>query len=152
MRFAPTFSNTYTPEDFFGHKLFDDWDVQEWNRFYNLMFNCVQGYLQFGVQNMTNSDKLVKKQIKVQFGDEFLDFIEGVLEKDGNWIKLEQLYNDFLNMAGFEKKDYSVKRFTKAIEESCTLLKIAYLFKREKASGGKKVYKFNLIEENEVQF
>ena len=152
MEFAPTFSNTYTPEDFFGHKLFDDWDVQEWNRFYNLMFNCVQGYLQYGVQNMTNSDKLVKKQIKVQFGDEFLDYIESVLEKDGNWIKLEQLYNDFLNMAGFEKKDYSVKRFTKAIEESCTLLKIAYLNKRDKASGGKKVYKFNLIEENEVEF
>lgn len=152
MEFAPTFSNTYTPEDFFGHKLFDDWDVQEWNRFYNLMFNCVQGYLQYGVQNMINSDKLVKKQIKVQFGDEFLDYIESVLEKDGNWIKLEQLYNDFLNMAGFEKKDYSVKRFTKAIEESCTLLKIAYLNKRDKASGGKKVYKFNLIEENEVEF
>jgi len=152
MEFAPTFSNTYTPEDFFGHKLFDDWDIQEWNRFYNLMFNCVQGYLQFGVQSVENSDKLIKKQVKVQFGEEFLDFIEGVVEKDGNWIKLEQLYNDFLIMSGFEKKDYSVKRFTKAIEESCTLLKIVYLFKRDKASGGKKVYKFNLIEENEVEF
>jgi hypothetical protein len=152
LEFAPTFSSTYTPEDFFGHKLFDDWDLQEWNRFYNLMFDCVQGYLKFGVQQVVNSDKLIQKQIKVQFGEEFLDYIKDVLDKDGNWIKLETLYNDFLNMAGFEKKDYSVKRFTKAIEESCTLLKIAYLFKREKASGGKKVYKFNLIEDDKLDF
>ena len=45
-------------------------------------------------------------------------------------------------MSGFEKKEHSNKRFVKAIEESCNLLKIAYLNKREKASGGKKVYRF----------
>ena len=152
MEFAPTFSSTYTPEDLFGHKLFDDWDIQEWNRFYNLMFDCVQGYLKFGVQNVTNSDKLIKKQVKNQYGEEFLDFIQDVVEKDGHWIKLETLYNDFLTMSGFEKKDYSIKRFTKATEESCTLLNIVYLFKRDKASGGKKVYKFSLIENDEFDF
>ena len=152
MEFAPTFSSTYTPEDLFGHKLFDDWDIQEWNRFYNLMFDCVQGYLKFGVQNVTNSDKLIKKQVKNQYGEEFLDFIQDVVEKDGHWIKLETLYTDFLTMSGFEKKDYSIKRFTKATEESCTLLNIVYLFKRDKASGGKKVYKFSLIENDEVDF
>ena len=152
LEFAPTFSSTFTPEDFFGHKLFDDWDLQEWNRFYNLMFDCVQGYLKFGVQAVINSDKLIKKQIKNQFGEEFLDYISDVIEKDGNWIKLENIYNDFLNMSGFEKKDYSVKRFTKAVEESCTLLNIAYQNKRDKASGGKKVYKFNLIEDEKLDF
>jgi hypothetical protein len=95
---------------------------------------------------------LINKQIKVQFGDEFLDYIKDVVEKDGNWVKLETIYNDFLTMSGFEKKDYSVKRFTKAVEESCTLLKIAYQNKRDKGSGGKKVYKFNLIEDEKLDF
>ena len=102
---------------------------------------CVSGYLGSGLKQMEKSDSLVRKQIKVQFGDEFFDFIVG-LETDGMVIKLEQLYNDFLAMSGFDKKEYSNKRFVKAIEESCTLMKIAYLNKREKASGGKKVYRF----------
>jgi hypothetical protein len=141
LEFAPTFSSTYTPEDLFGHKLFDDWDLHEWNRFYNLLFMCVSGYLGSGLKVMEKSESLIRKQIKVQFGDEFYDYIIG-LDRDGMVIKLEQLYNDFLGMSGFDKKEYSNKRFVKAIEESCTLLKIAYLNKREKASGGKKVYRF----------
>jgi hypothetical protein len=94
------------------------------------------------VQFVENSDKLHRKQVRVQFGEEFLDYLNGVCEDRDLWISLEQLYNDFLNMAGFEKKDYSVKRFTKAVEESCTILNIAYQSKRDKASGNKKVYKF----------
>jgi hypothetical protein len=140
--FAPYFGTTKTPEDEFGHKLFEDWDKDEWNRFFNLMFDCVQGYLIHGVQFVENSDKLHRKQVRVQFGEEFLDYLNGVCEDRDLWISLEQLYNDFLSMAGFEKKDYSVKRFTKAVEESCTILNIAYQSKRDKASGNKKVYKF----------
>jgi hypothetical protein len=151
LEFAPTFSSTYTPEDLFGHKLFDDWDLHEWNRFYNLLFMCVSGYLGSGLKQMEKSESLIRKQIKVQFGDEFFDFIVG-LETDGMVIKLEQLYNDFLAMSGFDKKEYSNKRFVKAIEESCTLLKIAYLNKREKASGGKKVYRFFGSEEAKRDF
>ena len=151
LEFAPTFNAKYTPEDLFGHKLFDDWDIHEWNRFYNMMFMCVSGYLASGVAMVENSESLVRKQIKVQFGEEFLDFIMG-LDKDGMVIKLEQLYNDFLGMSGFEKKEYSNKRFVKAIEESCTLLKIAYLNKREKASGGKKVYRFFVSEDSKRDF
>lgn len=149
--FAPYFGTKRTPEDEFGHKLFDDWDNSEWNRFFNLMFEAVQGYLKHGVMAIENSDKLSRKQVRVQFGEEFLDYFMGVVEEKDVWIKLEQLYNDFLNMAGFEKKDYSVKRFTKGVEESCTILKIAYQSKREKQSGNKKVYKFLSVIDKDVE-
>jgi hypothetical protein len=79
----------------------------------------------------------------VQFGEEFLDFFLGILEEQPGWIKLEQLYNDFMSMSGFDKKDYSVKRFTKGIEESCSILNIMLKNKRDKGSGGKKLYNFN---------
>jgi hypothetical protein len=51
-------------------------------------------------------------------------------------------------MSGFDKKDYSVKRFTKGVEESCQILNIAYQSKREKSSGGKKMYNFNKTNES----
>ena len=152
LEFSGYFGPTRTPEDEFGHKLFDDWDKDEWNRFYNLMFEAVQGYLGFGVLEVASSDKIKRKQIKVQFGEEFLDFFLGILEEQPGWIKLEQLYNDFMSMSGFDKKDYSVKRLTKGIEESCTILNIAYLNKRDKGSGGKKMYNFNKEKKTHDEF
>ena len=152
LEFASYFGLERTPEDEFGHKLFDDWDKDEWNRFFNMMFECVRDYLENGVMEMEKSDKLIKKQIKVQFGEEFLEYFTGFLaEEDENWISQEQLYNDFLAMHGFEKKDYSVKRFSKAVEESCTFLKISCTQKREKASQNKKVYKFSRTKEHDEE-
>jgi hypothetical protein len=143
LEFSGYFGPKRTPEDEFGHKLFDDWDKDEWNRFYNLMFDCVQGYLEFGVLEVKSSDKIKRKQIRVQFGEEFLEYFLEVVEEEVGWIKLEQLYNDFMLMSGFDKKDYSAKRFNKGLEEACAILNIAYQSKREKSSGGKKMYNFN---------
>jgi hypothetical protein len=142
LEFAPYFGVHKTPEDEFGHKLFDDWDDDEWNRFFNLMFDAIQGYLQYGVQEVTNSDKLAKKQVRVQFGEEFLEYFQGVVEVTDEWTSFEQLYNDFLSMSGYEKKDYSVKRFSKALEETSAILKIVYETKRDRTTGNKKLYKF----------
>jgi hypothetical protein len=99
-----------------------------------------------------SSEKIKRKQIRVQFGEEFLEFFLGVFEEQPGWIKLEQLYNDFMLMSGFDKKDYSVKRFTKGIEESCSILNIAYLNKRDKGSGGKKMYNFNIDKKTYDEF
>ena len=145
--FSPYFGAGKTPEDVFGHKLFEDWDKDEWNRFFNLMFNCVQIYLESGVLAVENSDKLLRKQVRVQFSEEFLEFFLGVVEEKGVWISKEQMYNDFLNMTGFEKKEYSMKRFSKAIDESCTILKIVYQSTRSKAHNNKKCIKFVETEE-----
>lgn len=140
--FSPYFGTMRTPEDEFGHKLFDDWDKDEWNRFYNLMFCCVQNYLQGGIVSVENSDALGRKQVRVQFGEEFLDFIYDASGVRDEWIKLEKLYQDFLLQSGFDKKDYSIKRFSKAVDESCAILKIEYQSTRSKQFGNKKAYKF----------
>jgi hypothetical protein len=107
------------------------------------MFDSVKGYLDFGVLEVKSSQKIKRKQIRVQFGEEFLDYFLSVIEEQCGWIKLEQLYNDFMTMSGFDKKDYSVKRFTKGVEEACAILNIVFQQKRDKGSGGKKLYNFN---------
>jgi hypothetical protein len=151
--FAPYFSPKHSPEDEFGHKLFDDWDIDEWNRFYNLMFTCVQNYLSFGVLEVANSEKLGRKQIRVQYSEEFLDFILVASEEHKSYpVKLEQLYNDFLNQSNFDKKDYSIKRFSKALEESCQILGIAYSGTRSKQFGNKKVVTFGEGSNEVVEF
>jgi hypothetical protein len=151
--FAPYFGPQHSPEDEFGHKFFDDWDADEWNRFFNFMFTCVQVYLEFGVLEIATSDKLGRKQIRVQYGEEFLDFILVAAEEHKNYpVKYEQLYNDFLSQSGFEKKDYSVKRFSKALEESCKILGIEYQGKRSKQFGNKLVISFGENKNELVDF
>ena len=140
--FSSYFGLGRTPEDEFGKKLFDDWDKDEWNRFFNLMFTSVQIYLESGVLEVVSSEKLHRKQVRVQFGEEFLEFIDRQkLEKDV-WITFEFMYNEFLKMTGFDKKDYSMKRFSKAVDESCTILKIAYQSTRSKEHSNRKCIKF----------
>ncbi|MGG5506905.1 MULTISPECIES: primase-helicase family protein, partial [unclassified Myroides] len=38
-----------TPNDVFNRRLFEDWDSDEWNRFYNFVYACVGYYLEFGL-------------------------------------------------------------------------------------------------------
>ena len=118
--FTNAFSSKYTPLDHFGHKLFDDWDVDEWNRFYNLMFIAVSFYLKYGVKDVANGEKLKRKHIRLNFGEEFLDWWDNhIKEKIDKPEPFKSLYNDFRIENDLDIKDYSSKRFRKAIDEAC---------------------------------
>lgn len=111
-----------TPEDYFGHKLFDGWDRDEWTRFYNLMFGCVQIYLQEGIKEIMNSEKLRKKQIRLSYGEEFLEWWEDNLEYLGRGFRMQMdHYKDFINSSDFSEKDYSMKRFKSALTSATEL-------------------------------
>jgi Bifunctional DNA primase/polymerase, N-terminal len=117
--FASHYSSKLTPEDEFGHKLFDDWDKDEWNRFYNLMFTCVGIYLDAGILQTDNSEKMKRKHIKLAYGEEFLDWWEDYLTGNfKNWNPVTGEYNGFLKSNEFDKKDYSIQRFRRALKES----------------------------------
>jgi hypothetical protein len=115
--FAPFFGPQNTPRDFFGHNLFDEWDEDEWNRFYNLMFACVDMYLRGGVKEVANSEKLKRKHIRLSFGEEALEWFQ---EYSGNgcaeWKPFKELYNNFMIENDFDKKEFSQKRFKKLLE------------------------------------
>jgi hypothetical protein len=121
--FAPFFNSKYTPLDFFGHKLFDNWDADEFNRFYNFMFFCVKLYMEFGIMQVDNSDKLKRKNIKLSFGEEFLEYVDDLIERNSpNQFMLSDEWKSFLHKNELDKKDYSLKRFRKALEVSSQTL------------------------------
>lgn len=118
--FSNFFNSNNSPLDYFGHKLFDDWDLDEWNRFYNLFFTCVSLYLNNGVKEYANGEKLNRKHIKLSFGEEFLFWFDEQKDLQYDTHKpFKELYNNFLGINDYDKKDYSQKRFKKALEETC---------------------------------
>lgn len=114
--FTNFFSPAYSPMDLYKHKLFDDWDQDEWNRFYNLMFICVQDYLAKGVKKVENSIKINRKHIRLNYTPEFLEWWDSYSE-DG-FKSFRDIYGAYLVSNNLEKKDYSQKRFRAAIEEA----------------------------------
>lgn len=140
-----------SPEDYFGHKLFDGWDRDEWIRFYNLMFGAVQAYLQEGIKEMVNSEKLKKKQIRLNYGEEFLEWFEEFTDDSpGNFNKqfgrpnmLQTLYKEFVQANAFNEKDYSIKRFKSALISGTEVFNFRYtLRKNTQAGGGREVILF----------
>ena len=133
--FSNYFSSNFTPMDLFGHKLFDDWDADEFNRFYNLMFTCVSFYLNSGVLNFSDGEKMKRKHIKLNFGEEFMDWFDEEKDKKfSSFQNFKDLYDGFLKQNDYDKKDYSSKRFKKAIEESCEKFDYELVTERDKQS------------------
>jgi hypothetical protein len=141
LEFAPYFGKTHTPQDEFGKKLFDDWDKDEWNRFFNLFFIAQQDYLQNGITELPQSDKMGHKMIKNQFGEEFLNWLLEAI-KNTEWTNIEALHLEFLNMYGMDKKDYSRNRFSRAIKCGTEILNVAQIEQRGALERNKIAIKF----------
>lgn len=117
IEFSDYFGAGRSPIDVYGHLLFDDWDKDEWNRFYNFIFFCISYYLEHGVKDVTQGNKYKAKKIKVQFGEDFLNwFIEYSENGCQTSKRFNDLYNEFLAFNDYEKKEYSRKRFKKGLE------------------------------------
>lgn len=137
--FSGYFNASHTPIDEFGHKLFDDWDQDEWNRFYNFMFLCVQKYLKNGVKNIENSNKLNRKHIRVSYGEEFLEYYDTLTHNV--WHMFGEEYKSFLVANELEKKDFSAKRFKKGLTEAATLFGNKIESKANRQAGNAKEFK-----------
>lgn len=129
-----------TPEDHFGHKLFDGWDTDEWTRFYNLMFACVQSYLQEGIKEVVNSEKLKRKQIRLSYGEEFLEWFEDSLEDLVEYRFQMELYKEFLQSSDLTEKEYSMKRFKSALTSGTEIKNLVHsTYKNRYANGAKMI-------------
>jgi hypothetical protein len=129
-----------TPEDHFGHKLFEGWDRDEWIRFYNLMFGCVQAYLQEGIKEVVNSEKLKRKQIRLSYGEEFLEWFEDALPDLREYRFQMELYKEFLQSADLTEKEYSMKRFKAALISGTETLNLVHsTYKNRYANGAKMI-------------
>ena len=92
-------------------------DLTKWNIFYTFMLGAVQFYLSNDLKKMKESETSIQKRISDKFTSEFYEwFIDRKVEE---FIKLSNLYGEFLTQSEFSEKDYSKNRFSKALESSC---------------------------------
>lgn len=115
--FSPFFSPGYTPERHFGHILFQDWDRDEWNRFYNFQIFCIRQYLSSGLPDRAKSGILKRREVSQRYGIEVANWYFEEYFPNGceEWQSVNDLYNDFLSYSSMVEPDYSMKKFRTAI-------------------------------------
>lgn len=148
--FAAYFGAEKTPVDHFGHNLFDDWSVDEWNLFYNFMFGCCKDYLAFGILEKQSTIKVRRKHIRLKYGEEFLDWFD-------DWVKngayephiFMTTYEEFINSTGTERKFFSAKRFSMGIHDAVEMiLESGTIVDKKRISGLQRGIEIKLVKKS----
>lgn len=73
---SETFNADYSPEDKFGHLLFEEWINVEWGKFYLLMVYCIQEFLKKGI--IFPSFNVAIRKLKMEVTSEFIEFAQKI--------------------------------------------------------------------------
>jgi len=119
--FAEFFSPDYTPLDHYKEQLFYDWDAPKWSIFYNFLFGCVQFYLKNGVLSIERTDTMKYKAVATSFGDDFRHWFQDFRESNPDMLPFKDIYGKFLLDTDLSEKDFSKKRFKKALTSSAKI-------------------------------
>lgn len=126
------FKNELSPLEEFGHRLFDDWDQDEWIRFDNFMVKSLQYYLEKGLIEPV-SINVDFNRLKIETSVEFIDFMDALLRSQNHVqpssevlvFDKAELFKDF-TQANLNNKDrITIITLKKWIEKYCGFHQIA---------------------------
>jgi len=123
------FSDRRSPKDEFGHWLFDDWNQEEWNRFYNFMFWCIKEYFNTGLKEPENTSLPIRK-IRNETSIEFFEWMESKSEEfiestaKDIWFDKKELFNEFKNQYPDENEKLKQRSFTVWFKKYCVYKKL----------------------------
>lgn len=68
LAFSDYYNDSRKPIDDFGTLFFSEWDFDQWNLTWNLLANCIQLYLQFGVVQAPG-ERLEQRKLRQEMGE-----------------------------------------------------------------------------------
>lgn len=150
------FKDVKTPLEEFGHRLFDDWDEEEWLRFDNLMIRATQLFLNKGIME-PKSINAKKNRLTSDTSSEFIEFMDDVInnptkyqgeirEMDANFNKA-MLFKMFISINPSHTNRLSPIKFKKWIDSYCEFYNIKT--HHHKSNGGVFVALYNIIKPSE---
>ena len=116
----------HTPLDQFGNLLYDEWTIDEWNRFDKFMINCLQYYLLNGLVKSKTNNLALRKFIN-ETSQEFYEFAitDNCIKADIR-IGKNELLNEFYAEYPDAKKFVTNRTFLKWIKKYSDYNKLNY--------------------------
>lgn len=149
---AQYYGSNKTPSDEFGRQLFDEWSLEDFNKFDNYMVYCIQSFLKLGLVKQ-NSKNLRLRKFIAETSMEFYEWIN-----DTNSIPFntrndkKEYYNIFKNEYPDFQKWLNQRTFTIWIQKYCSFK--GYVYDKGN-SNGLQWFEINNGEEtkeNEIEF
>jgi hypothetical protein len=111
---ANYYNTEFTPEVEFGNRFFnEDWGINEWQKFYSFLMECLNDYLNYGLVKAP-SINYKKKSLEINTSVEFVQFADDFI-KYNQWVdkrETEEIFNEF-----FPNQAISSHQFKKFLNE-----------------------------------
>lgn len=117
IEFGDYFTDEYDPMQEFGHRLFDDWDEAEWNRFYNFLLYCIKSYKKHGLRAFP-AQNARENQLIATTGETFVEWIDGMFLGEqamlamGTRLKRDDMFSAFISDCREYSRMENTNKFT----------------------------------------
>lgn len=134
------FNNERKVSDDFGYSFFQDWNDEQYNRFYNFLMQCCQLYLaNIGNEFKAPMDNITVNNLKAQIGDNCIEWAQDYFSSEENFninLPKKELYASYVDYVG-KKSALGIGRFKKAVEKYCKLEGYVFNPKRLRNTQGR---------------
>ena len=122
--FSDYYNDTHKPTDDFGLQFFTEWDYEQWNLTWNLVANCIQLYLTFGVVQAPG-DRAEARRLRQEITEGFLQWFDTYFSDPGRFgvllprAELQEKYKSYdseKQSGTYVTATLFKKRFKKACE------------------------------------
>lgn len=141
--FSDWYSDEHKPVDDFGKLFFDEWDHDQWNRFYNLMAECLVLYFRHGLVKAPDK-RLELRRLRQQIGESIIDWADMFYDESGHNINMrltrEDTFKAFINAYPKQKIFTDNIKFKRKLKAYCKykglIFNPGYESKNNKEAGG----------------
>jgi hypothetical protein len=124
---AQYYGKNLTPEDEFGRQLFDDWNLEDYQRFDNYIIYCLQLFLRTGLIKQ-NAKNIKMRKFIAETAMEFFDFVKDNDNVPRNIRNDKKLYYDkFIEEYPDFKRWLTRKKFNIWVQKFCSFMNYEYL-------------------------
>lgn len=128
--YSDYYSENWSPLDEHKSRFFDEWDTDQYNRFYNFIALCVQVYFEHGLISAP-MERLELRRLRQQVGEHIIDWgeiyydPEFVSDENGKpninrAIKRSDVADSFYTMFPEQKRYMDNRRFKAKLKQYCT--------------------------------
>ncbi|MGV4536478.1 hypothetical protein [Ornithobacterium rhinotracheale] len=138
-----------TPEQTFGHAMFNSWKEDEWNKFFNLAAQCVKFFLSSEEKMDPPMDSLNQRNLIANLGQTFIDWADEffrLLTPDAyGVVEFEKLVT--IEKLKEEKKvlsNINSTKFVRKLKDYCKLMGYIYM------PGKKRIQRVSIVDPTKV--
>ena len=119
--FSDYYNDTHKPLDDFGVLFFSEWGYTQWNLCWNLLANCIQLYLTYGVVQAPG-ERLEQRKLRQEIGELFISWADEYFSSDehlNHRLVKKDLFDAFINYDPGARKYIGPTDFKKRLQKYC---------------------------------